>query len=98
MRGKVKVKVTLLLAISQSWCRALMGFMTRYSFPFDGGAPSRTRGRVCLLSVTVSSIKSIVKMSLYSHFTCHTCFMGARGSVVDKALCYKPEGREFDIR
>jgi hypothetical protein len=23
---------------------------------------------------------------------------GARGSVVVKALCYKPEGRKFDIR
>jgi hypothetical protein len=25
-------------------------------------------------------------------------FVGARGSVVIKALCYKPEGSEFDIR
>jgi hypothetical protein len=25
-------------------------------------------------------------------------WLGARGSVVLKALCYKPEGRGFDIR
>jgi hypothetical protein len=25
-------------------------------------------------------------------------YMGARGSVMVKALCYKPEGRVFDIR
>jgi hypothetical protein len=25
-------------------------------------------------------------------------FIGARGSVVVKALCYKPEGRGFDTR
>jgi polyphosphate kinase len=28
----------------------------------------------------------------------HTLYRGARGSVVVKALCYKPEGRGFDTR
>jgi hypothetical protein len=31
------------------------------------------------------------------HFLYLTHFNGARGSVVVKALCYKPEGRGFEI-
>jgi hypothetical protein len=55
---KVKVKVTLRLTVSQPVSLGVephLGLMTRYLLPFDSyglvfcGAPSLTRGRVCLL-------------------------------------------------
>jgi hypothetical protein len=77
----VKAKVTLRLAMSQSWCQAPSGMHDQIFVPVwrvlsrTCWAPSLTRGLVCLLSVTVSTIKSTVEMSPYSHFTHHTCFM-----------------------
>jgi hypothetical protein len=38
------------------------------------------------------------KPSTDSHKKNTTLYMGARGSVVVKALCYKPEGRGFETR
>jgi hypothetical protein len=42
--------------------------------------------RICVYSV------------VFLHIVHLTFITGARGSVVVKALCYKPEGREFDSR
>jgi hypothetical protein len=42
---------------------------------------------------------SLIHIIGYKELTCSTCsVVGARGSVVVKALCYKPEGRGFDTR
>jgi hypothetical protein len=38
------------------------------------------------------------KVKLIYIFSSYYKLMGARGSVVVKALCYKPEGRGFDTR
>jgi hypothetical protein len=64
----IKVKVTLRLTVSQSvsqpWCRAKSGLITRFLLLFDSfgllfcGAPSLTRGRVCLLSESLSAVVS----------------------------------------
>jgi hypothetical protein len=43
---------------------------------------------VCLIVVAVSWLFLFV----------FTLILGACGSIVVKALCYKPEGREFDSR
>jgi hypothetical protein len=40
---------------------------------------------------------SIVLYSIF-HYRVLYVVRGARGSVVVKALCYKPEGREFETR
>jgi hypothetical protein len=34
----------------------------------------------------------------FNNLYCSVVYYGARGSVVVKALCYKPEGRGFDSR
>jgi hypothetical protein len=73
----VRVRVTLRLTVSQSVCLGVEprpGLMTRYWLLSDryclilGRAPSLTRGRVCHLSESVSSIMSIVIMYSYIHF------------------------------
>jgi hypothetical protein len=52
----VRVRVTLRLAVSQSWCRAPLGLMTRLLVMYDYyglcllEAPSLTRGLDCQLS------------------------------------------------
>jgi hypothetical protein len=65
---KVKVKVTLRLTVSQSVSLGVephLGLMTRYWVLFDSyglvffcGVPSLTRGRVCLLSESLSALVS----------------------------------------
>jgi hypothetical protein len=64
----VKVKVTLRLTVSQSVSLGVephLGLLTRYLVPFDSyglvffcGAPSLTRGRVCLLSESLPALAS----------------------------------------
>jgi hypothetical protein len=68
VRSTVKVKVTLRLTISQSVSLGVephLGLMTRYLLLFDSyglvffcGAPSLTRGRVCLLSESLRALVS----------------------------------------
>jgi hypothetical protein len=69
---------------------------------------------MCICLYTYSDIRvrsevlektDIVKVSFYEdlervfeNFSKYHMEMGARGSVVVKALCYKPEGRGFDSR
>jgi hypothetical protein len=55
----------------------------------------------------VVSVTDKMRQLYYVHFICLFIYLfilllspgaGARGSVVVKALCYKPEGRGFDSR
>jgi hypothetical protein len=78
-----------------SWCSYLRG-----NTPMD--LHGLLRGELYI------SYVDLVRTSLGTHnwiskrrpllLTCRWCTMGARGSVVVKALCYKPEGRGFETR
>jgi hypothetical protein len=71
------VWVTLRLTVSQSVCLGAHGqiLVTVWQFLFcPWGAPSLTRGWVCVLSESVSSNKSIVSMYSYIHFTYFTWY------------------------
>jgi hypothetical protein len=65
--SQVKVKVMLQLMVSMSWCQVHSGTCDQILFSVWKlmcclcGAFSLTRGRVCLLSVTVISVQPIVK-------------------------------------
>jgi hypothetical protein len=82
LTGQVKVKATLRLTVGQSVslrAEPHLGLMTRYyllfgnfCFVLGGGAPSLTRGWVCLLSESGSRSKSNVSMYSYIHLTCFT--------------------------
>jgi hypothetical protein len=76
-----KVKVTLRLTVSQSVSLGVephLGLMTRYLALFDSyelvsfcGAPSLTRGRVCLLSESLPALVShLLQLKRCLHFTC----------------------------
>jgi hypothetical protein len=41
--------------------------------------------------------KIVIKL-VFIYYLLNYCYVGARGSVVIKALCYKPEGRAFETR
>jgi hypothetical protein len=65
---KVKVKVTLRLTVGQSVSLGVephLGLMTRYLLQFDSydlvfvGAPSLTRGRVCLLYMLLTLASAV---------------------------------------
>jgi hypothetical protein len=49
-------------------------------------------------TVLDTSLHFILLLSSLSVFKVIAVSMGARGSVVVKTLCYKPEGRGFDSR
>jgi hypothetical protein len=77
-RASIRVRVTLRLTVNQSVRLGVephLGLMTKYYLLFDsyclvlGRAPSLTRGRVCRLSESVSSITSIVIM--YNFYILH---------------------------
>jgi hypothetical protein len=77
--SRVRVRVTLRLTVSQSVCLGVeprTGLMIRCLLLFDSyrlviwRAPSLTRGRVCRLSESVSSITLVVIRYIYLHFTC----------------------------
>jgi hypothetical protein len=63
--------------VSQSWCRAPSGahnqiFITVWqSRSCLCGAPSLTRGRVCLLSESLSAISNLSWCKRYLHLTCY---------------------------
>jgi hypothetical protein len=67
-------------SVCLSWCRAPSGahhqiLVTVWQLQFcPWGAPSLTRGGVCLLLESVSSNKSIFSMYSYIHFTCFTWY------------------------
>jgi hypothetical protein len=78
LKVKVKVKVTLRLTVSQSVSFGVephLGLMTRYLLLFDSyglvfcGAPSLTRGRVCLLHMllVLASAVFLWSESLWTH-------------------------------
>jgi hypothetical protein len=97
------VKVTVTLRVSQSaspsWCQAPIWDPRPILSPWDflvdsygllcSSALSDERTGLYFVSI---SLESVIMYIRYLHK------MEARGSVVVKALCYKPEGRGFDTR
>jgi hypothetical protein len=73
--SQAKVKVTLRLSMSESWCRALSGahdqiFITLWQLrSCFSGASSLTRGRVCLLYMLLA-LASVVFLGSESIGTC----------------------------
>jgi hypothetical protein len=64
----------------------------------DGYFSSHTK-HICIIQLVskMQKLLSIILGGMYS-YQCVLTAMWARGSVVVKALCYKPEGRECETR
>jgi hypothetical protein len=93
-----RVRVPLIAIYLSSFRRSIhyWAHLTAYTFsinaiPSELKRPERGANKDLQLIA-----RSIINGCMYSLL--HTSFCGTRGSVVVKALCYKPEGRGFETR